>query len=261
MNTVITSFTQDGYEKYGKEFLRTMEKHFIKPVVYFEGDEFPEGNAHWKSIFEIGALNQWMKAISVFPLMRGEFPNGEYNIQYDAGMVRKPYMQAHACLEYGGKVFWMDADAIVHSDVPEGFLDDCLPDDKFCCYLDRDRLYDKKTGLQLYTESGFLGFNTDHKLFKSFFLAYMEVFESGIIFTQPRWHDCQGFDMVRRSNAKRKDQFVDLAADFEPNMHPYVNSVLGKYFDHRKGPRKDSRSTEEDLVVERTEDYWKGETT
>ena len=254
MNTVITSFTQDGYEKYGKEFLETMEKHFIKPVVYFEGDEFPEGNAEWKSIYEIGALNQWMRAIAPFPLMRGDVGDGKYNIQFDAGMVRKPYMQAHACLEYGGKVFWMDADAIVHADVPDTFLDECLPDDKFCCFLGRDRLADKHG--QMYTESGFIGFNTDHELFEPFFAAYMDIFEHGYIFTQSRWHDCQGFDMVRRSNPKQLENFVDLAADFEPNMHPYVNSVLGKYFDHRKGPRKKSRSTKKDLVVERDEAYW-----
>jgi hypothetical protein len=137
-----------------------------------------------------------------------------------------------------------------------------LPDDKFCCYLGRDFLY---------TESGFIGFNADHPICTGFFDNYINVFMSGAIFSmgqllqtkegqtfhQSRWHDCEGFDAIRKA-MQRPDAFVDLAAGLpDKTMHPYINSVLGKYFDHRKGPRKEGRSTQKDLVVPRTEEYWK----
>jgi len=223
-----------------------MEENFVKPVVYFEGDEFPEGFADWRRIEEVPHLSEWMDAIHSFPLMTGRTSEG-YNIRYDARMVRKPFMQAHALQEHGGKVFWMDADTFVHSKVPDGFLNEMLPDDKFCCFLDRGEL--------CYTESGFLGFNANHELVEPFFTAYINVFLSGVIFTQEYWHDCMGFDLIRKA-MNVPQHFVNIAEGQELNMHPYVNSILGKYMDHRKGPRKESRSTRMDLIGDREEGYW-----
>lgn len=179
--------------------------------------------------------------------MSGMVNQTRYNIKYDARMARKSFMQAHAIKQFGGKVFWVDADTITHSPVPETLLDEVLPDDKLCCYLGRDWMY---------TESGFIGFNADHPLCEHFFQLYLNVFKSGAIFTQPGWHDCYGFDAVRKI-VNRPDLFNDLAAHLpEGVMHPAPNSVLGSVLDHRKGGRKGSSSSAEDLVIERKEPYW-----
>lgn len=184
-----------------------------------------------------------------FPLMTGN-QGGRYNIQYDARMARKSFIQRHALNLYQGKVFWIDADVVTHEPVPETFLDEMLPDDMFNCYLGRDGW--------CYTESGFIGFNYDHPLRQAFMNAYIGVFESGMIFTQTAWHDCIAFDAVRRL-AKNPEEFKNLAEGIpEGTMHPFIWSKLGAYMDHRKGPRKESRSTEKDLVAPRTEAYWSG---
>ena len=40
--------------------------------------------------------------------------------------------------------------------------------------------------------------------------------------------------------------------------HPLINGVLGKWIDHLKGVRKqEGRSRKVDIMVNRTEDYWK----
>jgi hypothetical protein len=40
--------------------------------------------------------------------------------------------------------------------------------------------------------------------------------------------------------------------------HPFINSDLGKYFDHLKGDRKKQRKSKlGDLVIKRNEEYWK----
>ena len=40
--------------------------------------------------------------------------------------------------------------------------------------------------------------------------------------------------------------------------HPLINGVLGKWIDHMKGVRKqEGRSRKVDMMVTRTEDYWK----
>ena len=106
----------------------------------------------------------------------------------------------------------------------------------------------------MYPETGFIGFNADHPLYEPFMQAYREVFFSGLIFTQKGWHDCYGFDIVRRV-FNTPEHFVNLSKDVRA-MHPIVNSVLGAYLDHKKGPRKESRSQKSDLVIERNEPYW-----
>jgi hypothetical protein len=250
--TVITSFTEAGYEKYGKEFIRTFREFWPKDVnlvVYYEGHKLRED---WRHIDEVECLSDWMDAIANFPCMSGNIGQ-VYKIDLDARMARKTFMQAHAVKQYGGKVFWIDADTITHSPVPESFLDDMLPDDKLCCFLGRDWYY---------TESGFIGFNAEHPLSNDFFTTYKQVFISGVIFTRKWWHDCAGFDAAREIIEKRfgSEAFNDLAREVTTAhgqvMHPFVNTALGSVMDHLKGLRKGRSSRPTDLVIQRTEAYW-----
>lgn len=252
---VVTSFNWQGYERYGKNFIESWKQYWspsIRLTVFYEGPEFedfqfPEGMS-WRPIEEVEFLQDFMDNLR-FPIQSG-LVGDAYDINFDARMARKTFMQVHAARKYGGKVVWLDADVITHSHVPERLIDDLLPDDALCCYLGRDGWY--------YTESGFIGFNADHPLASRFFKNYVHVFIVGSIFTQPGWHDCFGFDAVRAVMGNGPE-FVNLAKDLpHGTMHPFVNSVLGAYMDHRKGPRKEARSTaEKDLVIERKEAYWR----
>lgn len=257
-HTVITSFTKEGYELYGMEFIRTFLKFWpenVRLVVYYEGDdEFRRMNG-WEDYWGVTHMREFFDMLK-FDVQHGRFPDGRYDINYDAGMARKVLMQAHAVAQYGGKVFWIDADSITHAHVPRRFLDEVLPDDKFCCYLGR---HTAEGEAWFYTESGFLGFNAAHPLAHKFFAAYKAFYLFGLFMLHPRWHDCEGFDQMRIAS-KQQDEFVNLSADLPyGTMHPFVNSVVGKYMDHRKGPRKHSRSGGVDLVVDRSEPYWQSE--
>jgi hypothetical protein len=209
-------------------------------VVYQEGPFSPYSGERvsFRSYSELTRLWKFEQQLT-FPLMRGQTPEG-YSITYDARMARKAFIEAHALKEFGGKVFWIDADVVTFKDVPEGFLDECLPDDKFCCHLGRDWLY---------TESGFIGFNANHKIATAFMETYLDIFEKGIFLTLPRWHDCQAFDTVRKAaqhDTAAKDAFVNLAEDVEyGEMHPFVKTAPGRYMDHLKGPRKKHGHSEE----------------
>ena len=148
---------------------------------------------------------------------------------------RKTFMQVHACRQYGGKVFWIDADSVTVKHVPENFLDRMLPDDKFNCYLGRDGWY--------FTESGFIGFNADHPIAKRFLRDYVHVFIVGTIFTQEWWHDCIAFDAIRYMATKdgHGGEFVNLAAHVpQGHMHPLQISAPGEFLHHLKGNRKDT---------------------
>jgi hypothetical protein len=253
-NTLVTSLTQGNYDEYGHEFFKTFREYWpksVKLVVYFEGKDFPEmdtENVEWRRVEEIQGFKAWMFQVKKFPFMTGQTPNG-YDIQHDARHVRKALTEIHGCNVFGGKVWWIDSDFVTHQKVPEGWLDEVLPDDKFCAYCGREGW--------MYSETGMIGFNSEHVLFETFMRSYWEIFWSGLFLTLKGWHDCYGFDAVRHA-IDTPEHFVDLSGHLpQGTMHPIINSVLGTYLDHAKGPRKKAgRSPREDLVVHRTESHW-----
>jgi hypothetical protein len=247
---VVTSFHKQGYESYGRKFLESFKKYWPKSVtctVYYEGDFERDPYFKWIPIEDVEFLTNFMQNLH-FPIMRG-MEGDKYNINWDAGMARKAFIEMHSAKTMGGKVFWIDSDVITHAPVPEDFLDKMLPDDKFCCFLGRDGWY--------YTESGFIGFNSKHSLFKQFYQTYLTIFLSGAFLTLKGWHDCYGFDAARKATV-RDDAFVNLAKDVpKGTMHPFANCELASVMDHRKGARKDSRTDPAELVLERDEPYWR----
>lgn len=264
--TVFTSFSQDGYELYGRRFMETFEKHWPAEVglsIYHEWDDFPEDLPagtdkrirYFRHVDQVDGLKPFLDAVSHFPLLRGEQTTEKgqvYNIQTDARMARKTFIEADAAERHGGKVFWVDADVITHADVPEDFLDEVLPDDKMCCYLGREKVY---------TESGFLGYNTDHGMCEPFLRLYRGLFESGAFLTLQGFHDCWAFDAARRGvEDAGHDIFHNLGAGVDPGpgLQVFLNQpLLGKYLDHLKGARKGkTRSPSSDLTIERTEPHW-----
>jgi hypothetical protein len=235
---VITSFHKAGYEKYGKAFIESWLKYWpeqIRLTVFYEGDDADFDmvrGVSWHPIESVEFLRDYMDSLK-FPLMHG-IVGDKYDINFDARMGRKSFMQAHAARNlYGGKVFWIDADSETTKHVPLTFLDECLPDEALNCYLGRDGWY--------FTESGFIGFNAAHPLAGRFFRNYVHVFLVGSIFTQPGWHDCFAFDAVRQVMGNGPE-FVNLAKHVpHGHMHPLQISAPGKYLNHYKGARKETR--------------------
>jgi len=211
-------------------------------VVFYEGDieQYDTKTVSWRPIDSVVGWPEFEKKL--FPLMTGKVGD-KYDINFDARMCRKVFIQCHSCVLFGGKVFWIDADTVINQDIPEGFLDQVLPDEYFNCYLGRDDWY--------YTESGFIGFNMNHEIAESFMDAYIGIVESGVIFRQAGWHDCFAFDAIRKGPAKKYALAFKNLAEGQPygTMHPQVNSILGKYMWHLKGNRKDAGELREgDLV-------------
>lgn len=234
---VVTSFNAEGYKRYGKNFIDSWLKYWpqsVRLTVFYEGEESDfdmVSGISWHPIETVEFLPDFMDSLR-FPIMHG-LVGHQYDINFDARMARKSFIQVHASRKYGGKVFWIDADCVTQKHVPEMFLDDCLPDDALCCFLGRDGWY--------YTESGFIGFNADHPLASRFFKNYVHVFITGTIFTQEGWHDCFAFDAVRHVMGNGSE-FVNLAKNVpQGHMHPFQLSAPGQYMNHYKGNRKDTQ--------------------
>ena len=98
-----------------------------------------------------------------------------------------------------------------------------------------------------------------HKFIKKFENMYEDA-ENGI-FSLEEWHDSFVFEEVRKVVQDKNPQarFYNISGNLiNGEGHPVINSDLGAYIDHLKGDRKEvGKSTKpQDLMVERTEDYW-----
>lgn len=249
MNRVITSFNEEGYKRYGQEFIKTFQQFWPTTVgltVYYEGEnwgspDFPfSGGLSWRPIEEVEFLKDYLDGLR-FPIMHG-IVGQQFDMNFDARQARKVFIEMHAMKHYGGKVFWVDADTVTTAPVPETLLDDLLPDDAFSCYLGRDGWY--------HTESGFIGFNANHPIARRFAKNYLNTCITGVNLTLPGWHDCYVYDAVRQILGNGPE-FVNLAAHLpHGTMHVQINTILGRYMTHLKGNRKDTKKLREgDLIV------------
>jgi len=153
-------------------------------------------------------------------------------------------------------IIWLDADTYVHSPVTYNDLQKFTPQRAWMSYLGRGKKW---------PECGFYGINLRTKPGKWFLKKFESVYENAEdgIFKMEEWHDSFVFEEVRKKVAKKHDSFpfLNISGDLiNGEGHPFINSDLGKYFDHLKGDRKDIGKSNKpnDLIVKRTEGYWNG---
>ena len=98
---------------------------------------------------------------------------------------------------------------------------------------------------------------------KEFLKEFENVYENAErgIFTMEEWHDSFVFEEVRKriQNKYPKSVCHNISEGLvNGQAHPFINSDLGKYFDHLKGDRKEvgKSNKPKDLKVKRTESYW-----
>lgn len=138
---------------------------------------------------------------------------------------------------------WLDSDIKTHTKIPLSFLENLTNENCYLSYLGRNHVKNKYLR---YSECGFLIFNTVHNLHKLFWKEMMKMYDDGMLFDLPEWHDSYIFDVVRKKLEKEKGlknfNITDLKLvemPNEPDDHVFVLSLLGNYMDHKKGDRKD----------------------
>jgi hypothetical protein len=238
----VTSFSQTIYDRYGWKLLESAKKYWpYSLVIYQEGDKALKApkiqpsyrDFEFRNLFEIPGIVPFLQNIQHIPLAHGKTGNG-YNYNFDAWKFsRKAFCQWDAFLSHpDAKVFWLDADIRFKSEVPESFLIDLFEDEPLA-FLGREGFY---------TETGFLGFNGNKA--EPFIEKYRECYQKGILFTLPRWHDCQAFDWARKAlDIREKNLSPFFVNDPKGNtleaLNVFSKSVLAEFMTHEKGPQKD----------------------
>lgn len=221
----VTTFSPQGYEDYGRACLESLDQHWPgKIVAYIE--EMPAGVAQrieLRQFYEIDNVVAWLERARRHAGSDGESTE-DYDFRYNAQKFCRKVFAQDAVFDEDRYVFWFDADCVVKQPIPEEFLKGLL-DDCALAYLGRRNSY---------TETGFIGFDTQHQNFKTFRDAYLPWIMSGKIFSQlVGWHDCIAFDHARQGVAGRNLTPQGIGID-----NVIGQSVVGKYVSHLKGPRK-----------------------
>jgi len=231
----VTTFSDLGYKTYGKLCLTSFLKYWpCKIIVYFETIEpdLKDERIEYRRLFNIPGLPQFLEYVKSVPAAQGKFQEG-YSYCHDVWkFCRKSFAQWDVLQSYKGKVFWIDADIETTKKVSELFLIKLFKG-KGLCFLGREGFF---------TETGFIGFDTEADKFQEFLSAYINVYKKGKLFSLKYWHDCSAFDYAVKSS---EIGYRNLSSFYEQKENPtdrdinvFPRSSLGKVMVHRKGKRK-----------------------
>lgn len=273
---VVTTFHKAGLETYGQRFLDSFAKNVdpeVNLIVYAEDCEPVNPNPDQITILDakehLPKLNRFKEKWKNEPKANGKCPFPEkrprdYHKEFKWDAIRfanKTYAVFEAAAQSEGDwIVWLDADTFVHSPITKSEFDRLLDPGRWITYIGRGR------GSQTWPECGFYGLNLRHGSARSFLAEFERFYEQADhgIFTLDEWHDSFVFghilDQMRDSHPGWYDYSSDLylkQAKTGGGGHPFINCILGTWFDHMKGGRKNKgHSEKKDLMVNRSETYW-----
>lgn len=278
MIKVVTTFHPEGLKTYGQRFIDSFSTNVdkqIKLIVYAENcsplnpdpDQIEIRNSQ-----QLIKLNQFKSRWGNVPKANGKCPpeikakrprDWHKEFKWDAvRFANKVYAVFHAVETVQADwIVWMDADIYVHSKITHEEFKKLLPMDRWITYVGRGK------GVQTWPECGFYGLNTHNETCKKFLKEFERMYEDAEngIFKLPEWHDSYVFgDILKKLTVIDKnyldysDGIYNRTAKSGGGGHPFINSILGKYFDHMKGARKKQGKSniKKDLVSKRSESYW-----
>ncbi len=252
--SVVTSCSAEGWAEYGETFVRSFQKHWPKgvhlylisedhlPVPYTRLQESPAAEA-FLARHDTPRANGRKRIETDHGWTPKKIAEG-YNFRYDAFRFAKKVfaIEIAAQRKRTGKLFWVDADTETFAALPEVLLYDLLPDDAALCCLDRGTYH---------SECGFVGYNLDHPEGFDFIRAFAALYASDEVFQLQEWHDSWVFDWLRRD---LKIPTAPIA--HQSRHHPFVNSVLGRFMDHKKGARKLTGTPPSQVLINKDVAYW-----
>ena len=276
--TVVTTFHKPGLEQYGQRFLDSFAQKVdkkIKLLVYAESCQPINPDPDQIKIFDafeaLPKLNEFKSTWKNIPKANGIPPEDikarrprDWHKEFKWHAIRfanKVYAVFDACQRSQDWCVWMDADTFVHSDWSYDDFKKQLPDNVWLTYVGRGK------GSQTWPECGFYGMNLRDPVCKLFLEEFERMYEDAEngIFTLEEWHDSYVFGDILSRYKARDPNVLDYSAEMYLKEaktggggHPLINGILGTWIDHMKGVRKqEGRSRAKDIMVNRTENYWK----
>lgn len=227
---IVTTFSDSGYENYGRYFIESCEQFLDETVslyVYVDNVDIKE-----RKNFIVRNLEQSIPELTKFK-NRNKNKNPETFLQDAVRFSHKGYCIYHVATNTELDVlFWLDSDTEILDRLDSKFLLKLLPEGYFSSYLGRPN----------YTETGFLGFNLKHPYSREYFETYKWYYDSDKIYDLEGQLDCHVYDAVRiKLEKENKIKNFNLSFDISKN---HFNTVFEGKMLHYKGDRKIDRESQ-----------------
>ena len=255
--TVVTTFSDNGWNEYGKRFVETFTQHWpedIKLKIYCDTIQPEYNDVEWIKLNEVCPdLVAFKDRHKDNENAHGLRPDGQKkSYLWDAvKFAHKSYCVSHAALNADSDlVVWLDADVVTHSDVPDGFIESLLPENHYCAYLGRQKIY---------PECGFVIYDTRSLHNQAFMQDWQDMYRTDSLFNEIEYHDSYLFWVLQKKYTERGMQSFNISEGHPhiPGGHVFINSPLGAYMDHLKGARKVVGSSKRtDIYRPHKNNYW-----
>lgn len=263
---VVTTFHEAGLKSYAQRMIDTFCENWPKEIVLYIYPEKcnPKITDHSRIVLtdldSVNDLTNFKNKWRGVPKANGDVSNDPIRSKRkDAGkgfkwdavrFAHKVYAIFDCAKQTDADILlWMDADTVCHSPITLQEIQRLCPSSKDLCFLGRRGKF---------SECGLYALNLKSPATKQFLDKFQWVYDNAEqgIFTMAEWHDSFVFDEVRKLV---KTNELDWSSHLiKGEGHPLINSDWGAYLDHLKGGRKkDGKSKRTDLLVKRSEKYWK----
>jgi hypothetical protein len=235
---IVTTFSDKGYDEYGKYFVESCKKFISKDIQIF----FYIDNVHIvpDSNFVIRKLEESIPDLTIFKNRNKDKVPGKFI--YDAvRFSHKSYCIYHASTNCDVDILiWLDSDTEIYSNIDKSYLMKFLPDGMFTSYLGRPK----------YSETGFLAFDLRNPYSKEFFELYKWYYDSNEIYKLKGQLDCHVYDAARRKlEEDNKIKNYNLSPEGIGKHH--FNHVFEGYMIHYKGDSKEKRDEQISRALKR----------
>lgn len=228
---IVSSFSQEGWELYGRQFVESTLKHWPGELwVYYEGEkpDIKHDKLVLKDLFEVPGCVQYLETMNTLPIFQGVINNTRYYQLDIHKFCRKMFALVDAASDYKGQLFWLDADTQTFKDIPEAMLEGFL-ENTFMCYMDRPGFH---------SCASFVGWDNSHPVAGQWWAMLYDFYMSGKVFTQKEWHDSYILDVLREDNSiPAKNIAADLTMVHGKPTNVF-DLVFKNYAEHYKGNKK-----------------------
>jgi hypothetical protein len=275
----VTTFHREGYHLYGRRMLQSFDRCWPESVALYAYAEDCELDIRGGRIIYLDLMRECPELVEfkrkhrANPIAHGERAWKRWRVDWKTLKVKIRRIEcglgsrwdavrfSHKCFAIFAAaercehdvLFWIDADMVFFEDIPRNFIEELMPPDCLLSFLMRAD----------HSECGFVGYNLRHPAMPDFLRQFKELYTQDKLFKCREFHDSYLFDVIRKRFERKGHRTYDIAEGIGAHArHVLINSKLGRYMDHLKGERKTQGSSEaEDLVVQRTEKYWRGRKT
>ena len=230
---LVTTFSPDYYDRYGREAVASMAEYWPGPVIAYVEREVPPdmpSRFECRDLYDDPDFVCFVNWTGACPIFQGKLPDGGYSYHFNAHKFgRKVFAVTDKRLRDGPFVF-LGADVHIHKPIPKAFLEGLLQG-KAGAFLLRNHL-------GVHVESDFAGYDPRHPKMALLLDKYRAIFINGGFLLLRGWHDCAALDTLLDFCGLSKEInniSAGVRGDDPKGLHVWPKTVLAEYMTHLKG--------------------------